>query len=246
MVFQYHYLAGSRVPDWLKGGWAGVDIFFVLSGFLITGILFDSRERPYRSRNFYVRRALRVFPLYYGVFLVINVSTPLFQWMWSGSCALWLVYLGNLRHFLQPGQTESVPLNLVSQRFNLSAHLIHFWTLCVEEQFYMVWPFVVFFVSDRVRLRNLCFAIVALCPLFRLAVFHFTSQAVLEGKFLVFSTPFRVDALMLGGALALMLRGPEAERLRRSASSLLVGAVFTLCGRLDHCRFCLTPEIHVG
>src|ERR1700728_3407250 len=60
VVFGHHYLQ-------LPWGWAGVDLFFVLSGFLITGILFDTRNDPNRVRNFYLRRTLRIFPLYYGV-----------------------------------------------------------------------------------------------------------------------------------------------------------------------------------
>lgn len=73
MVFMEHYLE-------FPWGWAGVDVFFVLSGFLITGILFDSLDDPYRVRNFYVRRTLRIFPLYYGIMLALVLSWPLIHW----------------------------------------------------------------------------------------------------------------------------------------------------------------------
>ena len=76
MVFGFHYL---QMP-W---GWTGVDIFFVLSGFLITGILFDSCHHPHRIRNFYLRRTLRIFPLYYGVFLLLVILDPIFRWNWA-------------------------------------------------------------------------------------------------------------------------------------------------------------------
>ena len=64
-VFFWHYLS-------LPYGWAGVDVFFVLSGFLITGILYDTRDSPHRVWNFYIGRTLRIFPLYYGVLLFTN------------------------------------------------------------------------------------------------------------------------------------------------------------------------------
>jgi peptidoglycan/LPS O-acetylase OafA/YrhL len=76
LVFGQHYL---QIP-W---GWAGVDLFFVLSGFLITGILFDSRDDPFRVRNFYVRRTLRIFPLYYGIMLALLVLQPFAHWQWN-------------------------------------------------------------------------------------------------------------------------------------------------------------------
>src|SRR5580698_10512614 len=95
MVLGQHYVA----TPW---GWTGVDIFFVLSGFLITGILFDSRDDPHRVRNFYIRRTLRIFPLYYGIFLVLLLSTPLIHWSWSRSWIAWPLYLGNYLRFLHP------------------------------------------------------------------------------------------------------------------------------------------------
>ena len=78
----------------------GVSLFFVLSGFLITGILWDTREQTHRMRNFYVRRTLRIFPLYYGLFLLLFLLTPLLHWQWNSGWLLWVTYLGNCIFYL--------------------------------------------------------------------------------------------------------------------------------------------------
>lgn len=81
MVFFQHYGAGRlSLFSW---GWAGVDIFFVLSGFLITGILYDSQHKAHRYRDFYIRRTLRIFPLYYTLWAIVLILTPVALWQWN-------------------------------------------------------------------------------------------------------------------------------------------------------------------
>lgn len=89
LVFVHHY------TDYCSWGWAGVDLFFVLSGFLITGILFDTRLDTYRARNFYIRRTLRIFPLYYAVLLAILLLWPLAHWQMTWRWIIWPLYAGN-------------------------------------------------------------------------------------------------------------------------------------------------------
>jgi len=221
MVFCQHYLMR---PVALRWGWTGVDIFFVLSGFLITGILFDTRDTQHRFRNFYVRRTLRIFPLYYGILLAALVAEPVFHWVWHPVWYLWPIYLGNYGRFLWLHDFQTTPIvldHLMSARQHFRPPLVfylgHFWSLCVEEQFYLAWPFVVFLVKDRVKLRNICVAVFFLVFLARIACVLLLPQDLLEAGFIERFTPLRVDALLLGGFVALCLRGPEASRIQRWA-----------------------------
>ena len=143
------------------GGWIGVDLFFVLSGFLITGILYDAKGGPHYFRNFYMRRSLRIFPLYYAFLILIFAVMPLLRasgadhvgkqvWMWT--------YLSNVL-FARVGW-EGMP-----------AHTTHLWSLAIEEQFYLLWPLLVWLASRR-RLIQLCVGSIAVAFATRL-VLHF-------------------------------------------------------------------------
>jgi peptidoglycan/LPS O-acetylase OafA/YrhL len=142
----------------LSLGWVGVQIFFVLSGYLITGLLVRDREQPLGSylRDFYGRRALRIFPLYYAVL-----------------AALLLASMSRVR---MAGVREALPFAATyTYNFWYAAHgtvsylLTHFWSLCVEEQFYLVWPFVVFFASPRTVRRIIVLVLLAV-PALALAI----------------------------------------------------------------------------
>jgi len=138
LVLIHHFaIAGVTLPDSFPGrvaqgltqsAWIGVDLFFVLSGFLITGILYDTRESLNYFRAFYARRFLRIFPLYYGFLFVVMAFTRPLQIDWGGRQFLYLTYLDNaliVKHvFSQP----------LSPFFNLN----YLWSLAVEEQFYFV------------------------------------------------------------------------------------------------------------
>ena len=217
MVFGQHYL---HIP-W---GWTGVDLFFVLSGFLITGILFDSRNDAYRVRNFYIRRTLRIFPLYYGIMLAMLAAEPLMHWDWSWKWLIWPAYMGNYARFMHPYSAESTlqrladfqPVGHLAGR-NLVFFLGHFWSLCVEEQFYLVWPWIMFWIGDRRKLSWICAATVPACLAMRLAGQHLLPTWMLDNEILYRATPFRLDALLMGGLIALILRSSNRDLLLRIA-----------------------------
>ncbi|HEY3989016.1 MAG TPA: acyltransferase [Acidobacteriaceae bacterium] len=217
MVFFTHYCA-------MPWGWAGVDLFFVLSGFLITGILFDTREDRHRVRNFYVRRTLRIFPLYYGVMLLILPFTYQgLSWSWLA----WPAYLGNYARMIGP-YTVGSPLQRLAD-FQPVVHMTihrahpahlalgHFWSLCIEEQFYLLWPWIVFRIRERRTLLSICASSIPICVAARLLGQHLLPSWMLHNEVLYRVTPFRLDALLLGGFLALWIRGPHRDLLLRAA-----------------------------
>jgi len=238
MVFAQHY-------DLMPWGWTGVDVFFVLSGFLITGILFDTRDQQHRVRNFYIRRTLRIFPLYYGLMLMLVAVYPILHWRWDWAFLLWPTYLGNFCHGVHPyiyGSPKEMlaDFHLVSANHRVMLNLGHFWSLCVEEQFYLIWPWVVFWVRDRKRLLYICLACIVGCLAMRIIGNRTLPQFMIDQQVLYRWTPFRVDALLLGGVIALVRRGGSARRLLVAArigfgilfSALLLWVVFDPYARL--------------
>lgn len=180
-------------------GWAGVDLFFVLSGFLITGILLRSRDNPHYYRTFYVRRTLRIFPLYY-------VSLALFYWVAPAILVLMHNY-NAIRESIQPSSQIFAWLYLINWRiafFSFSAvpvFIHHFWSLSIEEQFYLAWPFVIRRVTNR-SIVILCGALIVgalACRVF----FHVVLQMPEAAYVLTFC---RLDSLALGALVALAAR----------------------------------------
>lgn len=104
-------------------------------------------------------------------------------------------------------------------------YLGHFWSLCIEEQFYLVWPLVVFLIKDRVRLRNLCAVICLLSLAARIVCLHILPSRYIQAEILYRFTPLRADALLLGGLLALVLRGPEFPRITRMLRPALLAFI---------------------
>jgi peptidoglycan/LPS O-acetylase OafA/YrhL len=164
-------------------GWCGVDVFFVLSGFLITGILVRSKGAPHYFRNFYVRRALRIFPLYYLVLVLLlwvlprPATTAAERWSY-------LLYYQNFRFAFGGDVTSDVARDIT-------------WSLAVEEQFYLVWPAIVWWLSTR-RLVAMCIGAIVLAMVFR---FVGLEAGIPRPYFLTFC---RIDALAAGALLAIL------------------------------------------
>jgi peptidoglycan/LPS O-acetylase OafA/YrhL len=178
--------------QWISAnGWMGVDLFFVLSGFLITGILLDSKQSESYFKNFYARRCLRIWPLYYSALIFMFVVVPLLRpseahIIFEARSSPWWAYPLFLQNFLVPIPSSATGLLGVT------------WSLAVEEQFYLVWPMVVRFCS-KAQLRNLAIAVICISPALR----YYLSLRHVD----IYSNTFcRLDGLMAGALLALALR----------------------------------------
>jgi peptidoglycan/LPS O-acetylase OafA/YrhL len=202
----------------LPWGELGVRLFFVLSGFLITGILIGCRElgernperRLFLTRQFYMRRFLRIFPVYYTVLIaLVAMDAGAARTMWP-----WLfTYTTNIHIWLHLAWPEKVG---------------HFWSLAVEEQFYLVWPWLMLFLG-RKWLVPLLIGLVCLAPVYRLyASFHYATDIARGGFTSGTLTIAVLDSLALGALLALASRShPERERVQQLLRRLVlpVGAL---------------------
>jgi peptidoglycan/LPS O-acetylase OafA/YrhL len=216
-VFAFHYRMVPNSPgEW---GWAGVDLFFVLSGFLITGILFDSLGEDHYFRNFYIRRALRIFPLYWGLWLAF-IAVMLVEGRFEAGYLAWPAYVGNYLGVYSLAATpnhqdfETLPAVIHIAREHLYLRLGPYWSLCVEEQYYLAWPLAVWAVRRRERLLILCLAGIAGVLALRTGLYFVLPASWIRDNALYFWTFTRVDSLLAGSALALWVRGQGGtERL---------------------------------
>lgn len=230
LVFVSHYGGGLHgnfvmriIGHVRERGWIGVDLFFVLSGFLITGILYDTRNDPGYFRKFYARRALRIFPVFYATAVLLLLLTPLLRWHWRPMQALFLVYLGNIP------ATRDFSLYLVDSGRSkvLTLFLAHLWSLCVEEQFYLLWPLLVWMA--RTRQRILWLALVVMVAELGVRTWIVQHTTFGDAQNLMFrNLPFRADTLMAGAMLAMVVRGPWAAAWQRASKWIFLGTLAVL------------------
>ncbi|WP_162426423.1 acyltransferase family protein [Pontibacter pudoricolor] len=163
-------------------GQTGVDLFFVLSGFLITRILLDTKQQEGYFKKFYMRRSIRIFPLYFGFLILTYFILPLFT-------------NENI-----PTLSSQIYHWLYLQNFAMTFQWIytgpeHFWSLAVEEHFYLVWPLLVFLLNRR-QLLIVILTIIGIALIVRI----FLVSSGYEAYYLTFA---RMDVLSLGGLLAI-------------------------------------------
>ena len=200
-------------------GWCGVDLFFVLSGYLITGILYSSTNKAQYFRNFYARRSLRIFPLYYGFMVLALIVLPKFinpYWLgeegFNGRVMPFFLYYTNYADVF--GTMAPAALGA-------------FWSLAVEEHFYLFWPTFIK-LTPKNKLLFWCATIALLALMSRLAITAF------KGPWLAtyFLTTSRLDSLVMGALVAILVqRHPDwlvrwAVRIGGVAAVILVAIAF--------------------
>jgi len=210
MVLFFHGFASRYGTQGLSGlprlfiwflvpGWTGVNLFFALSGFLITGILLDSKHHPQYYRRFYLRRALRILPAYYGILLLLAL---LGRYALQGGNISW-AFLG----------LSAIYLANVTVLFGVPMLLPVLWSLAVEEHFYLLWPVIIRNVS-----RHTAGAVAALIAvavtLARVVTFWLGHDCFAHYTWLV------ADALALGSLLVVLMRGPMGSRMGLKLISL--------------------------
>ena len=195
IVILYHLF------PYLKGfsfGWMGVNLFFVLSGFLITGILLNTKDSPNYYTNYLARRILRIFPLYYLFLILFFVGfsltvipslIPDYAYLHNHQLWYWLY----IQNWLPLFDTDYPSLNILS----------HFWSLAIEEQFYIFWPFIVY-ITPRKNMLFVCVSLILFSITCRLI--FYTDEALFSRVYTFTLT--RLDGLAIGSALAVMIRDP--------------------------------------
>lgn len=202
-------------------GWIGVQLFFVLSGFLITGILWKERAAPtsrgHKFGKFWTRRALRIFPLYFGYLAALGVLY--FATHYPTNYPAFAPYL--FTYTFNYTRTMAI--------YNGPPVFSQLWSLCVEEQFYIVWPLIVLLCPARV-VRSLMIVVIVLSPLIRyLLLGHYLGLGVSDttaGDALYRNTLSHMDAFFLGGLLPVLSLPSRVRRPGLVFSCALLLAVF--------------------
>ena len=201
LVMVFHQIVVEGATDFDRAflglfdfGWCGVDLFFVLSGFLITGILLDTRQEVGYFKKFYARRFLRIFPIYYALLAFSLLILPMFDHpkvanfgRIGGDEFYYIVYLQNFAIAMANTFRHGI-LDVT-------------WSLAIEEQFYIVWPFVVILFSRKSLLK--------FCGILFISSFLIRSVYLLMDGFSLPAyvlTPMRLEGLVAGAGVAAIIR----------------------------------------
>ncbi|GAB4481167.1 MAG: acyltransferase [Anaerolineales bacterium] len=218
MVLLYHILQRNpvamtgpfftRLSRFAEMGWAGVDLFFVLSGFLITSILLRTKKQPGYFQKFYARRILRIFPLYYSAITLLFIAMPLISpEQTEAARALWPWYFFYLQNW-------GNALSLIPTLFSIGIT----WSLAIEEQFYLFWPSIVYRLDNK-KLGWLA-GLLALFSLgLRLLIASRFRKLLDYNKFFYFATITRLDSLLLGALIALAFQSEAPKKWLRALAA---------------------------
>ena len=184
-AFPWHNRLARSLFHLTGFGWTGVNLFFTLSGFLITGMLIDSEGKPNFYSRFYIRRALRILPAYFLVLIVLGLT----QTASPSYLLVCVIFLANW------------PTLLLHGSFTLYRVL---WSLAVEEQFYLVWPW----LYRRLQMKglfSLCVGMILFCPVLRGVAVTITNRDILSKTFMI------GDNLAVGAAIAILCRSQRVS-----------------------------------
>jgi peptidoglycan/LPS O-acetylase OafA/YrhL len=213
-VLAFHLGEHLKV-GWFKWGCYGVDLFFVLSGFLVTGILLRNRDSDGFFRNFYARRVLRIWPVYFAFLALMMIVLP-------------LALPGTMQKSVE-SLRPLWPFPLFLQNLFVHHHIVGpvgvTWSLCIEEQFYVLWPLLVFLLPTR-WLKYLAVGAFFSQPLFRLA-FEYHNLSAIEYTFSL----TRLDGLAIGSIMAILAFEGETIASQRW---VIAGVFLTATGAIFH------------
>jgi peptidoglycan/LPS O-acetylase OafA/YrhL len=216
VILSHYFGEVAHGVAFLYNGWAGVELFFCLSGFLIGGILLDNRNSPSYFRTFYTRRAFRIFPIYYVVVslvifasIILPFATPI------GPVYAYLTYTVNF--LMATGHVSG------------SNWLLPLWTLCVEEQFYILLPLFLYVIPARWRLERVLPMMILLPVLMRASLISCCGAQDLALQDLL---PGRMDALFLGVFAAYARRTPYLWKWLSRNNRFLLNAIFLVSAAL--------------
>ncbi|RXH55315.1 acyltransferase family protein [Granulicella sibirica] len=219
-LFWANNVTGNRLLDVMsdvrESSYIGVNLFFALSGFLITGILLDTLATPHFLRTFYARRSLRIFPLYYGVLILLLALTRPMHFEWNGWQYFYLTYTANLGLWHGGLGLGAININ-------------HFWSLQVEEQFYLIWPFVVYRVRSLTWLIRL--SLMACAGVLALRIGLVLARPHLVDPYVMYSPTYAcADNLLFGCCLCAVLRTGLREKVLRISPWVAGSCVAVLLG----------------
>lgn len=225
MVLMVHIASSigvaSSYPFLGSLGSSGVTLFFVLSGYLITGILLRTQTSLTYFSDFYRRRALRILPLYCAFVLSVAALALLRMISPGVSGASWLFFAAFAQNFLP----------ILGWRFYWPINVT--WSLCVEEHFYLLWPLVILYASQR-AVAGICLTAIAISVFWR---------AILTGDISALATPSNLDGISMGALLAL---GIAPGRWVWPAIAISAGGLFYGAGPATHCLFALICYVAVA